>query len=76
MNTDNNQTTTITVTTAQLGLIAYAAYVSANEMRKIARHYDGDEQGAQSATITANELDNLQKFAISAYEDSVRFPEK
>jgi hypothetical protein len=76
MNTDYNQTTTITISTAQLGLIAYAAYVCANEMRKIARHYEEDEQGAQSANLTANELDNLQKFAISAYQETVRFPEK
>lgn len=76
MNTDNTQTTTITVTIDQLALIAYAANVTANEMRKIARHYEADEQGAQSATISANKLDELNKLAINAYQDAVRFANK
>ena len=76
MNTDNTQTTTITITIDQLGLIAYAATVTANEMRKIAHYYEDDEQGAQSAIISANKLDELNKLAISAYQDAVRFAEK
>jgi len=76
MNTDNTQTTTITVTIDQLGLIAYAANVTANEMRKIARHYEENEQGARSAKITANKLDELNKLAISAYQDEMRFANK
>jgi len=76
MNTDNTQTTTITVTIDQLGLIAYAANVTANEMRKIARHYEDGESQSRSAKITANKLDELNKLAINAYQDEMRFANK
>jgi triosephosphate isomerase len=76
MNTDNTQTTTITVTIEQLGLIAYAARITEDEMRKIARHYEEDEQGAITANITARKLKDLYNMSVSAYQDAVRFAEK
>ena len=76
MNTDNTQTTTITVTIDQLGLIAYAARITEVEMRKIACHYEDGESQSRSAKITADKLNELNKLATNAYQDAVRFPEK
>lgn len=76
MTTDNTQTTTITVSIDQLSLIAYATNVAANEMRKIASHYEDGEQGAESAKLSATKLDSLHKLAVNAYQDAVRFADK
>ena len=45
-------------------------------MRKIARHYEEDEQGAITANITARKLKDLYNMSVSAYQDAVRFAEK
>lgn len=72
MNTDLTQTTTITISIEQLGLIAYAANVTQNEMKHIARHYEADEQGAISANITASKLKDLYNFAVNEYQNATR----